>query len=121
MDGTQWLNSWSNSMKGSKDVGKMPIYKESQTEANPMHNLFNNKLPAVPTVPLISPSALSQLQQLYGKKTASENPEPEADDNFSSIGTLPADKMEKHIQLAKELENRKKEQISDDLKDVSLD
>lgn len=122
MDGPQWLNSWSNSMKGTKTAEKLPVFKDPmQIEPNPMHNLFNNKLPAVQTVPLISPSALSQLQQLYGKKPAAEVPAPDAEDNFSSIGTLSADRMETHIQLAKELEKRKKDKLTDELKDVSLD
>lgn len=121
MEGTQWLNSWSNSMKGSKTDDQSPVYKQTHTESNPMHNLLNNKMPVVQTVPLISPSALSQLQQLYGKKAPSEIPALDEDDNYSGIGTLPAVNMEKHIQLAKEYENQKKAKIREDLKDVSLD
>lgn len=119
MDGNELLNSWSNNMKSKKKDG-LKIdndFKESHTESNPMHNLFNNRLPAVQTVPLISPSALSQLQLLYGKQVDnSKSPEPE-----DTLGTLSAENMERHIQLAKELENLKKEKISEELKDVSFD
>lgn len=91
-------------------------YKDSHPEGNPMHSLFNNKLPPVPTVPLISQSALSQLQQLYGKQIETKPQETEY-----GVGTLPADKMETHVHLAKTLGNAKIKELSEDLKDVTLD
>lgn len=119
MDGTQWLNSWSNNMKTKgKDGGKLSEQTENHPEMNAMQNLFNPKLPVIPTVPLISPSALSQLQQLYGTQ---RDAKPYSTGTITSIGTLPADKMESHLELAKTLKHLNKDKIIEDLKDVSLD
>lgn len=122
MDGTQWLNTWSNTMKTKgKEGNKLNVQTENYPDLNPMQSLFNPKLPVIPTVPLISQSALSQLQQLYGKQPDST---PNLTATGSSDGTLPAEKMEAHIELVKMLKNVKnfkKDKITADLSDVSLD
>jgi len=119
IDGTQWLNSWSNNMKTKgKEGSKLSEQTDNHPEINAMQNLFNPKLPVVPTVPLISQSALSQLQQLYGTQREIK---PYSTATDASIGTLSADKMESHLELAKVLKHLNKDKITEDLKDVSFD
>lgn len=68
----------------------------------------------IPTASIINPSALRQLQQLYGKRN--EQPSEIAD---QAIGTLPSNLMEAHVLTAVKL--KRQQQIKADLMDVSLD
>lgn len=67
----------------------------------------------IPAVPIIAQSSLRQLQQLYGKQIEIKNEAAE-----QPIGTLPSKTMEAHILAAAKL---KKDHVTSDLMDVSLD
>lgn len=84
--------------------------KQQNAENDSFKSLFGPKDQyPIPMASIINPSALSQLQQLYGKRS----------DKPSDIGTLSSNSMEAHVRAAAKL--KREQQIKSDLMDVSLD
>lgn len=92
------------------------IQKPQNFENDSFKTLFGPKDQyPIPTASIINPSALRQLQQLYGKHNE-QQPSEIAD---QTIGTLPSNSMEAHVLAAAKL--KREQQIKSDLMDVSLD
>lgn len=101
-------------MKTKMKKGK-PLQADS--ESNAMKSIFNaqNQHP-IPMAPIMSQSALRQLQQLYGEQKSNSNADQQ------NLGILPANSMEAHIRAAQLSERRSnKNKVKADLMNVSLD
>lgn len=108
----QWIQNWAKEMKTKTNPNAQ---KQQNAENDTFKSLFGPKDQyPIPMASIINPSALSQLQQLYGKRS-----DKSSDIADQAIGTLSSNSMEAHVRAAAKL--KREQQIKSDLMDVSLD